>query len=325
MRLFHDLHVCRVHMWPWCRLGRHVVTPVYASLANLDPSVSKTQRARTLVGLIEYPPWRTGDTEWRYQLTWREILHKCVETLLDTLNEYRLGFPLLLRTGLAQVYPKVGLIVADTPEQRNLFGIHGHYSVRCDAHIYRPGATTSNGTEPQFVATGGDDPLANAGRDGIDVNLHDLAPVDAPCSAVPEFYQSDVRHAGLFRNAVILLVTASQQPSVVVTRCVCVQCKPRDPAVRSGLLATMGSWDQCPVLGEAFEAYAEAGVQPFIHVAFDKPKYRFIMGALPAVDHLVGDALHVVRVGLPAAWCSSGSVTACSCARVWLPLSIAAG
>ena len=74
------------------------------------------------------------------------------------------------------------------------------------------------------------------------------------------------------------------------------QCKPRDAGIRDTLLAqyTPEYCEQHKCRSTAFSAFADAGVQPFLRSALDDPKYAVIMGGLAAVDHLVGDYLHVV-------------------------------
>lgn len=119
------------------RMGRHEAYPVYISLQNFTDNVRCAPVARTLVALLQLPEPRPCDSLWRHQLSSRLVYQKCLQILLDRVNVYRLGFPLFLRhrSLVSILVPRIGLVVADIVEQRNLLGIHSHFAVRCGARV----------------------------------------------------------------------------------------------------------------------------------------------------------------------------------------------
>lgn len=113
-------------------MGRRTFRPVYVGIENFKDTVRNSPYAKTLIGLIELPARRAKDPEWRSQLIERLVFQSVLRIFLDQLNVCRLGIPFLLNGAdkLSLLFLKLGLIVADIPEQRELFAIHAHFSRR---------------------------------------------------------------------------------------------------------------------------------------------------------------------------------------------------
>ena len=160
-------------------MGRRSARPIYIGLENFKDNVRNSPYAKTLIGLIELPARRPKDPEWRSQLIERGVFQACLRIILDQLNEYRLGFPFMLSgsTTLSILVPRVGLIVADIPEQRAMFATHAHYSRRVIAKVMPSKAATP-------AEDGDEAALARSFDDVEDDTILPVARVDAPQESV---------------------------------------------------------------------------------------------------------------------------------------------
>lgn len=106
---------------------------------NLKAEARNSPEAKALVGLLQLPERHPSDNLDKYMLSVRLLYQANLRAILHAINRWGHGFPLLLRNSsqVSMVVPRIGAIVADIMEQRNLAAVHAHYSVRCTTQIQR--------------------------------------------------------------------------------------------------------------------------------------------------------------------------------------------
>lgn len=93
--------------------------------------------AKVLIGFLEMPPKRETDRVEEYRYCVRAIYQEFWRLVLRYVNVWRRGFAVKF-PGLGKevvLVPRIGVVLADIPEQRRLAATNGQWSVTCNVRF----------------------------------------------------------------------------------------------------------------------------------------------------------------------------------------------